>query len=158
MRKMSPNGLLLCRIQAELFSHYGEFLPCSPLIFVRRFMFSSLAKRFDDMTVLLEVSTNKTFIDEINEEYGQTSFGKFKDEDKERMYWVGYVYRYWAYTYEISSHDLFLKVPVRFIYDRYDLYHSMDVEYVIQRIMEEEHIYFDIKKTLEELLSKYMHD
>jgi len=155
MKKMTNNGLLLCKIQADLFANYSSFTHCSPYFFIRRFLFSDLAKRFDDTTVLLDSSSNKTFIDEIDAQFGKTSFGGSKSISKEIMYWIGYVYRYWAYTYEIPSNELFLKVQPKVLVSRYELYHSMDVDYLIERIIEEEHIDLMTSKQLLDLLEDF---
>lgn len=155
MRKMTNNGLLLCKIQADLFANYASFTHCSPYVFIRRFLFSDLAKRFDDTTVLLDSSSNQTFIDEIDEQFGKTTFGGGKSINREVMYWIGYVYRYWAYTYEIPSSELFGKVQPKILEKRYELYHSMDVEYLIERIIEEEHIDLMTTKQLLDLLEEF---
>lgn len=155
MKKMTNNGLLLCKIQADLFANYASFSNCSPYFFIRRFMFSDLAKRFDNTTVLLDSSSNKTFIDEIDQQFGKTTFGSGKSIDSEIMYWIGYVYRYWAYIHEIPSNELFIKVQPKILESRYKLYHSMDVEYLIQRIIEEEHIVLMTNKQLLDLLEKF---
>lgn len=154
MRKMTNNGLLLCKIQADLFQNYFSFTQCSPYIFIRRFMFSDLATRFDDTTVLMDISSNETLINEINEQYGETGFGSSNKIDEEIMYWVGYVYRYWSYTYEIPSSQLFMHVQPNLLINRYKLYHSMDTEYLIKRICEEEKITLPPNKTILELLEE----
>ena len=154
MKKMTNNGLLLCKIQADLFANYHSFCNCSSYFFVRRFMFSDLAKRFDDTTILLDSSSNETFINEIDNQFGKTTFGSVKTIDKEKMYWLGYVYRYWAFIHEIPSNMLFQIVQPRLILDRYDLYHSMDIEYVIERIIEEENISLIVPKDLIEIIEE----
>ncbi len=156
MREMTNNGLLLCRLQGGLFENYNNYSSCSPFIFIRRFMNSDLAKRFDDTTILLESSSNQTLIEEIDEQYGKTSFGKSKDDNKEMMFWVGYIYRYWSYIYEVSSKQLFSQVQPHLLMDRYELYHSMDPKYVIERICEEEEIYIAPNKTIEEVLEAFL--
>lgn len=151
-RKMTYNGLILCRIQADLFANYYDFSPCSPYIFIRRFSYSFLAKSFDDTTILLDASSNQTFIDEIDRQFGKTTFGASKQIDKDAMYWVGYVYRYISYIYKISSDELFIKVKPNILLSRFRLYHSMDIEYAIERIIEEEGIDLTTHK---EISTKY---
>ena len=153
---MDNNGILLCKIQADLFSHCDDFCSYSSYVFIRRFMNSDLANRFDDMTVLLEISSNETFIDEINSQYGASTFGKKKKTDKEMMYWLGYVYRYWSYVYEIPSYLLFKHVQPHLILDRYALYHSMGIDYFINRLIEEEEIYLPPHKTVDQILDEYI--
>ena len=152
MKKRNYNTDILCRMQANLFANYDSFVNCSPSIFIRRFMNSDLAKRFDDYTVLLDISSNETFIQELNEQYGEIHFGKPEPNLKEAMYWVGYLYRYWSFVYEIPSKKLIIHVHPKMLLDRYYLYHSMDLDYAIQRICEEENILLHPNKTIEEIL------
>lgn len=145
---------MLCRIQADLFQNYRDYSPCSPYFFIRRFMNSRLAERFDDLTILVEASSNETFVDEIDEQYGKTTFGNPDSVSREVMYWVGYVYRYWTYIEDSPSAFIFQYVSPRMLIDRYPLYHTMDIEYAINRICEEEKISIPPKKTLEEIIDE----
>ena len=156
MKKRDYNTDVLCRMQANLFANYDSFVNCSPSVFIRRFMNSDLATRFDDYTVLLDISSNETFIQELNEQYGETTFGKTEPKLKEAMFWVGYLYRYWCFVYEIPSKKLIRYVNPKMLLDRYYVYHSMDLDYAIERICEEEKIFLKPNKTIEELLEELM--
>ena len=156
MRKMDYNGLILCKLQASLFSDYRDLTPCSPNVFIRRFMFSHLAERFDDLLILIESSSNQTFVEDINNQYGETKYGCNVSFNKEVLYWVGYVYRYWCFIYEIPSSKLYQYVSPKMLIDRYPLYHSMDIEYVIERIIEEEKLEIPLKKSLDDILKEYI--
>ena len=154
MGSIDFNGICLCKMQASLFENYSDFCHYSPHIFVMRFMNSKLAERFDDMFILGEVSSNETFVEEINEQYGQSSFGNPHSISPEVLYWTGYIYRYWCYKYNISSKLLIQAVHPKMLFNRYFIFHSMDPDYAINRIIEEEGICFPIKKALEELLEE----
>ena len=145
----------LCREQGLLFELSAERFSCASSWFIDRFMHSQIAKRMDKEDPF-GFEPSSVMADEMED-----SFPSLKERTGQKypeavLHWIGYVYRYWAYTYEISSKNLFLKVPVRLIADRYELYHSMDVEYVIERIIEEDLIVFDTKKLIQELLSSYV--
>ena len=162
MSKMGYNLRLLCHLQGNLFSHYRDFCSCSPYVFIRRFMNSKLCRRFDDQTILLEQSTNETFVEELNEEYGETTFGKPDLVEREPLYWVGYLYRYWSNTRKIPSPILYSKIKPDKLVQRYFIYHSMDLDYAIDRIIEEEGISFetiigekDIMEVIEEYINKF---
>ena len=51
MKEMDSYGLKLCKFQAELFERSINAAECSSAIFIRRFMLSDLAKRFDAVSV-----------------------------------------------------------------------------------------------------------
>ena len=52
MIKIDSDGLLLCKIQAELFEKSSQFLKTSSLIFIRRFMNSKIAYELDNKDFL----------------------------------------------------------------------------------------------------------
>ena len=48
MKKLDFNERKLCQLQGKLFEESLDKTHCSSLIFIRRFMSSNLAKKFDD--------------------------------------------------------------------------------------------------------------
>ena len=52
MRKISKDGVILCTLQAETFEKSVETMDTSSEIFIRRFMKSEIAKRFDNESIL----------------------------------------------------------------------------------------------------------
>ena len=53
MKKMDFNERKLCQIQGTIFEESVNKVGCSSLIFIRRFMQSSLANKFDDYSFLV---------------------------------------------------------------------------------------------------------
>lgn len=68
----------ICGDQAELFEKSISETECSSRIFIRRFMKSDLAKRMDKNGMLFESLDLLDALEEINEEYGESSYGKEK--------------------------------------------------------------------------------
>ena len=135
MKKIDETGLKLCKAQAELFVSSIKLTDCSSAIFLRRFMNSSVAKRMDDGSYLFESSTNESLIAEIDEEFGKTSYGKEKYAENE-LYWIGYLYRYWCYTYERTSKQVYRIIKPTELRTLYFPYHSLDNSAAIERILE----------------------
>ena len=159
MRKMDYNGIVLCKFQANLFKNFMKYASCSPSVFIRRFMNSMVAKRFDDLEVLRENISFVSVFNELDQQYGLTAFGDPNKVDPEILYWTGYLYRYWSYTREISSSLLYQKLKPEELFKRYYLYHSMDMDYVIERIIEEKELSFpevNEKRTLEQILADFV--
>ena len=71
-----------------------------------RSMNSSVAERMDKGFFPFEASSNISVISEIEEEFGKTNYGKVKFSENE-MYWMGYLYRYWCYTYGRTSKQVY---------------------------------------------------
>lgn len=135
MRDFDEYGLKLCRYQGELFSMSKEKVECSSPVFLRRFMYSDVAQRMDGEGFLFESIRQMDVINEIDAEFGKSNYGKIK-YDKEELYWIGYVYRYWCYTYQISSKKLYKMIKPEELKKLYYPYHSLDPAHAIERIME----------------------
>lgn len=135
MKKMDEIGLKLCKIQGEIFAASATQTDCSSLIFMRRFMNSQLAGRMDLGGFLFEACDVGRAIEEINEEFGESAYGKEKYSENE-LYWIGYLYRYWAYTYQKTSKQLYRLTKPKELRELYYPYHSLDPAQAIERILE----------------------
>lgn len=136
MKKIDALGLKLCSYQATLFEKTINETDCSSQIFIRRFMNSNLAKRMDDTGFIFDSTDYIDALIEIENQYGKSSYGieKYKVEE---MYWIGYIYRYWAYITGESSKKIYKKVKPEKLRKLYFPYHSLDPEQAIERIREE---------------------
>lgn len=135
MREFDSEGLKLCQMQGELFALSVDRVDCSSPVFVRRFMNSRLAQRMDADGFLLQASALPGMLQEVEEEYGSSSYGKIKYGSGE-MYWMGYLYRYWCYVFEMTSSSVFKLAGSRELHELYFPYHSLDPKQAIERIAE----------------------
>lgn len=135
MKKIDSIGLGLCRAQAKLFVDSLSYTDCSSPVFLRRFMNSKVAKRFDICSYLFEASSPDSIFSEIEEEFGHSEYGKTKYSENE-LYWMGYLYRYWCYTFEKSSKQVYRIVKPTELVTLCFPYHSLDCQAAIERILE----------------------
>lgn len=135
MKKMDTDGLVLCDIQGKIFEESSENEQCSSNIFIRRYINSAVCKRLDTTSFLNESSSSLKIFEEINEEYGRSVYGKTKFS-KEELFWIGYILRYAAYVYEISSKKLYKIVNASQLRKLYYPYHTLDPHQAIDRIFE----------------------
>lgn len=136
MRKFDEYGLKICRFQGELFAASLTQVSCSSAVFLRRFMLSDIARRMDCDGFRFETVSVSDALSEIEEQYGKSDYGKLK-YGSEEMYWMGYIYRCWAYTHEVGSRELYRTVKPAELRKLYLPYHSLDPEQAIERISEE---------------------
>lgn len=135
MRKIDEIGLKLCKMQADVFSASAKETECSSQIFMRRFMNSQVAQRMDLGGFLFEACDTNHIIDEINTEFGKSAYGKEKYYEEE-LYWIGYIYRYWSYTYQKTSKQIYKFIKPKELRGLYYPYHSLDPAQAIERILE----------------------
>lgn len=140
MKEMDKDGLILCEIQGRIFEEsYDKYETSSP-VFVRRFMNSKLAEEMDAEGFLERPFNEEDAFGTLDKEFGQSSYGTTK-YSPDILNWIGYLYRYWAYTYDMPSKRVFRIIGARELRDLYYAYHSLDTLNAIQRIMEAKGIY-----------------
>lgn len=148
MKKMNRDGLLLCELQATAFENSIKKMDSSSEIFIRRFMRSRIAKRLDDESILNSNIQADDILDLVDEEYGTSNYGSVKYTRNE-MYWIGYIYRYFAITYELTSVQVYKIVKPRELRSLFLPYHTMDPSQAIERILEAKNLLADEKSELE---------
>lgn len=135
MRPMDSEGLKLCAFQGRVFELSLKHSESSSAIFIRRFMNSKAARRLDGSSFLLEASSELSIIEELEKEYGASSYGKIKYSGEE-LYWMGYIYRYWCYSRQKLSSQVYRSIAASELSGLYLPYHSLDPDAAIARICE----------------------
>ncbi len=134
MRKFDHDGLLLSEYQGKLFEKSTE-LNCSSPVFIRRFLHSDLLKKLDNENVqLLSLDVNEG-INSILEQFGDTTYGKER-YSASALFWMGYMYRYIAYTREQSTSYVMELFKHKQMNDVYYSYHTQDPEWCIRSLLE----------------------
>lgn len=142
MRKIDKDGLLLCELQAKTFEISQKYTDSSSDIFIRRFMNSKVAKSFDNMEVLQTNMQPGDVLDKIGEQYGASTYGSVKYSANE-LFWMGYLYRYFSYTYDLSSVQVYKIVKPKALRSVFLPYHTMDTAQAIERILEAKNLVLD---------------
>ena len=133
--KIDRDGLILCDIQAKAFELSLTSTDCSSEIFIRRFMYSEVAGQMDNLSFLDTNLQAKDIIYDIDSQFGRTNYGSVKYTANE-MHWIGYIYRYFSYTYKKSSIQVFKIVKPKELRNLYLPYHTMDPSKAIDMILE----------------------
>ena len=142
MKKIDRDGLLLCELQAKAFEISIDMTSTSSEIFIRRFMNSRIAKTIDNGAVLQTNMQSKDILNRIEEQYGTSEYGSVKYTRNE-MYWIGYLYRYFSYTYALSSVQVYKIIKPKELRGLFLPYHTMDPAQAIERILEAKGILLD---------------
>ena len=142
MKKMDKDGLLLCDMQAKTFELSATVPDNSSEIFIRRFMNSDAAKRLDNKAVLQSNIQADDLLVLIDEEYGGKRYGSVKYSVNE-LYWIGYIYRYFAYITGKSSRQVYKIVKPKELRGLFLPYHTMDPAQAIDRILESKGLIYD---------------
>ena len=94
-----------------------------------------IEKMLDNETIISSNTQAKDIVEMVEEEYGASKYGSVK-YSREEMYWIGYLYRYFSYTYNKSSKQVYKIVKPKELRKLYPAYHTLGVDQAIERILE----------------------
>lgn len=131
MKEFDHNGLMLAEYQGKLFEKSAE-LDCSSSIFMRRFLHSELLNDLDNCkSISFDINEG---IKSILEQFGDSSYGKEK-YSKAALFWIGYMYRYIAYTREQETSYIMKLFNHKQMNNVYYSYHTQDPEWCIKSLL-----------------------
>ena len=131
MKEFDHNGLMLAEYQGKLFEKSAE-LDCSSSIFIRRFLHSELLNDLDNSkSISFDINEG---IKSILEQFGDSSYGKEK-YSKAALFWIGYMYRYIAYTREQETGYIMKIFKHKQMNNVYYSYHTQDPEWCIKSLL-----------------------
>ena len=125
MRKFDSRGLELAQFQGKIFEKSINRYECSSLVFLRRFKNSYYALNSASYNILID--TEYAF-EELDKQYGKCEYGN-KKFNADAMFWLGYIYRYIAYTREISTKKTFNLIGPKELIQYYYVYHDYLIKY-----------------------------
>ncbi len=155
MKKFDHDGLLITEYQGKLFEKSVE-LNCSSPIFMRRFLHSNLLEKLDNTHVQLLSLDVVEGLRDLVEQYGDEPYGKEKYSTS-ALFWMGYMYRYIAYTREQPVSFVMKKFNYKQLYSLYYPYHTQDPEWCISNLLELNHLtedYFDNNWRLKKIMKE----
>ena len=100
--------LKLCDVQGRLFVLSTAYASES---FIRNFMFSEVALHLDSPYSKLQCVGEEYLLEELEDERNLSTVGE--KYDPEVLYWIGYLYRYWACYRNESSKTIFRVAPAK---------------------------------------------
>lgn len=136
MREFDDLGLQLAKSQANLFVESLSNYKGSSSVYIKNFMYSKEVANIDRN---LEFDSAK-ITEELNKKKLSYGSKKYKEDV---IYWIGYIYRYFAYVYEISSKQIYKIINADEMNKLYKVYHTMDPKFAIDRTLEYKEINLD---------------
>ena len=119
----------LCDIQGRLFELALKNKYDCPA-FIKTFMNSQAAAALDDIYDRLQWAGEEYVLEELEDEAkGLEKAGIIYN--KEVMYWIGYIYRYWHYYTNEDSREIYKIADAKTMNDCWLGFHTLDVEMAI---------------------------
>lgn len=119
----------LCDIQGRLFELALKNKYDCPA-FIKTFMNSQAAAALDDVYDRLQWGGEEYILEELEDEAkGLEKAGIIYN--KEVMYWIGYIYRYWHYYTNENSREIYKIADAKTMSECWLGFHTLDVEMAI---------------------------
>lgn len=132
---MDELQLKLCDIQGRLFELSAEKkLPSAA--FIKTFMTSETAKALDSRYNRMQWMGEEYLLEEILSSAGEALSGAGEIYQKDVLYWIGYIYRYWHYYTGESSTKILRQAPAATMKRNYLMFHTMDPVIAIEDLKE----------------------
>ena len=128
---MDSMQLKLCDIQGRLFENAAAYASEN---FIRSFMTSKVAEHLDSPYNKLQWMGEEYLLEELSDEKALTTDGE--KYSTEMLYWIGYIYRYWACSRHESSKKIYRYAPAKTMKRNYLMFHTVDPEIAIDDLIE----------------------
>ena len=128
---MDSIQLKLCDIQGRLFERSTDYASEG---FIRDFMTSEVAEHLDSPYNKLQWMGEEYLLEELKDEKDLSLDGEKYSPDV--LYWIGYLYRYWACTRKERSKKIYRQAPAKTMKRNYLAFHTLDPEVAIDDLKE----------------------
>ena len=136
---------VLCNMQGRLFEESAD-LNYDSISFIEAFMKSDIALDLDSTFNFMQWAGKEYILERMQDELKdklKKSNNIYDIYNKDVLYWIGYVYRYWHYYKNETSKEIYKQAPVKTMLAVYYSYHTLSVELAIERLKD---TYIDKKR------------
>ena len=130
MKTTDSIRLKLCDIQGRLFERSTAY---ASEAFIRDFMNSEVAEHLDSPYNKLQWMGEEYLLDELKDEKKLDTDGE--KYSPEVLYWIGYLYRYWACARGEKSKRIYRQAPAKTMKRNYMAFHTFDPEVAIDDLI-----------------------
>ncbi|MBR1691246.1 MAG: hypothetical protein IJ711_00550 [Lachnospiraceae bacterium] len=132
---MDELQLKLCDIQGRLFELSADKkIPSAA--FIKEFMTSETAKELDSRYNRMQWMGEEYLLEEVVSSAGEALSDTGEVYQKDVLYWIGYIYRYWHYYTGESSAKILRQAPAATMNRNYMMFHTMDPVLAIEDLKE----------------------
>lgn len=127
--------LTLCDTQGQLFELAAE-RGYSSEAFIKAFMTSQVAADMDKEFHHVQWAGKAYILSRMEDELADQLTKGGEIYDKETLYWMGYIYRYWNFYTGENSREIYKQASAKTMNVVYLMYHTMSPEMAIDRLKE----------------------
>ena len=127
--------MALCDTQGQLFELAAERGYASET-FIKAYMTSAVAADMDKEFHHIQWAGKAYILSRMEDEFADQLVKVGEIYDKEALYWMGYIYRYWHFYTDENSREIYKQAPAKTVNVVYLMYHTMSPEMAIDRLRE----------------------
>lgn len=127
--------MALCDTQGQLFELAAERGYASET-FIKAYMTSAVAADMDKEFHHIQWAGKAYILSRMEDDFADQLVKVGEIYDKEALYWMGYIYRYWHFHTDESSREIYKQAPAKTMNVVYLMYHTMSPEMAIDRLRE----------------------
>ena len=127
--------MALCDTQGQLFELAAERGYASET-FIKAYMTSAVAADMDKEFHHIQWAGKAYILSRMEDELSDQLVKGGEIYDKEALYWMGYIYRYWHFYTGETSREIYKQAPAKTMNVVYLMYHTMSPEMAIDRLRE----------------------
>lgn len=127
--------MALCDTQGQLFELAAERGYASET-FIKAYMTSAVAADMDKEFHHIQWAGKAYILSRMEDELADQLVKVGEIYDKEALYWMGYIYRYWHFYTGENSREIYKQAPAKTMNVVYLMYHTMSPEMAIDRLKE----------------------
>ena len=127
--------MTLCDTQGQLFELAAERGYASET-FIKAYMTSAVAADMDKEFHHIQWAGKAYILSRMEDELADQLIKGGEIYDKEALYWMGYIYRYWHFYTGENSREIYKQAPAKTMNVVYLMYHTMSPEMAIDRLKE----------------------
>ena len=128
--------MTLCDTQGQLFELAAERGYASET-FIKAYMTSAVAADMDKEFHHIQWAGKAYILSRMEDELADQLIKGGEIYDKEALYWMGYIYRYWHFYTGENSREIHKQAPAKTMNVVYLMYHTMSPEMAIDRLKED---------------------
>ena len=147
--KISDDNLISCKFASNLFEYSTKVKECSSKVFIKAFIYSSVAKRISEDSFIFDSLDVVEAYNLIKREKKLTRGDNIYPSYV--MSWIGYIMEYFTKVSKLPLTVLYRKIKPEEFYMLYQAYHSLDNNIVIKKICEAKGINLNFNKALKDI-------
>ena len=125
----------LCDIQGRLLELSAD-KKYSSAAFIKAFMTSEVAKKLDSEFNHMQWAGEEYLLEEVVSGASDKLSKVGEIYNKDILYWIGYIYRYWHYYTGENSAKILKQAPVETMASSYLMFHTFNPDHAIDNLKE----------------------